>query len=100
MHDFHVHLDYLGSCNHIASVLFRVESAVEIRATCTEILCKWNAPKGSVRKPGKWNDALLSSGEHSQKVGKKENRKNGVKRKNFNPFSLSSRGTSRYSYNF
>ncbi|XP_070208037.1 uncharacterized protein [Littorina saxatilis] len=43
----------LGSCNHIAGVLFRVEAAVKIGATQrtgTEVSCQWAVPKGPVSR--------------------------------------------------
>ena len=39
----------LGTCNHVAGMLFRVENAVRTGATNpskTSVLCQWNLPKG------------------------------------------------------
>lgn len=37
-----------GSCNHIAGLLFRVESAVRAGITsCTSNPCQWNVPTNS-----------------------------------------------------
>ncbi|XP_070174291.1 uncharacterized protein [Littorina saxatilis] len=51
----------LGSCNHIAGLLFRVESALKTGATKyvpTEQQCSWVVPGGPViRNPGMWKDA-------------------------------------------
>ncbi|XP_066934311.1 uncharacterized protein [Clytia hemisphaerica] len=53
----------LGSCNHVAGLLFRVEAAVLqgiTQETCTDIPSDWNRPKTKKQvKPGKLSNFLI-----------------------------------------
>ena len=55
--------DMLGSCNHIAGVLFRMEHAVKTgltRPASTSQSCKWNVPsKKNNIKTGKVSDLFV-----------------------------------------
>ena len=81
----------LGSCNHIARLLFRVEAAVTSGATrpsCTEVECSWVIPKGTAaRKPRKWCETSAIKDIYGQTVSRK--RKEGRKRTkhDFQPFT-------------
>ncbi|KAK7089418.1 uncharacterized protein [Littorina saxatilis] len=80
----------LGSCNHIAGLLFRVEAAVKCGATDlrgTENLCTWVAPSGSVaRKPGKWRDNHVAKDVYGQKTSRERKEEARRLRKDFQPF--------------
>ena len=60
----------LGSCNHVADLLFRVEAAVFIRVThttCTSILASWNVPsKKKQIIPGRIKDFLFKSESYTK----------------------------------
>ena len=61
----------LGSCNHVAGLLFRVEAAVLIgvtHPTCTSMLASWNVP--SKKKQiihGRIKDFLFKSESYTKK---------------------------------
>ena len=54
---------FLGSCNHVAGLLFRVEAAVLqglTQETCTDVPSDWNRPKTKKQvKPGKLSNFLI-----------------------------------------
>ncbi|KAK7090434.1 uncharacterized protein [Littorina saxatilis] len=81
----------LGSCNHIAGLLFRVEAAVKCGATdlrSTESLCSWVTPSGPVaRKPRRWRDTHVASDVYGQKTPRGYKEKARLERKKFQPFS-------------
>ena len=61
----------LGTCNHVAGLLFRVEAAVLIgvtRPACTSMLTSWNVPsKKKQIIPGRIKDFLFKSESCSKK---------------------------------
>lgn len=82
----------LGTCNHVAGVLFRVEHAVktgESKKTCTGKLSSWNVPKGKVNmKPTKACDSLWKKAHYGKKLCdvEKEKDKKALK-KDFTPLT-------------
>ena len=57
----------LGSCNHIAAVLFRVENFIKRGETCTDRLSVWNVPKlKTVIKPTKVKDLVWKKAHYSK----------------------------------
>ena len=61
----------LGSCNHVAGLLFRVEPAALIGVThpsCTFIIASWNAPSKKKQPiPGQIKYFLFKSGSYTKK---------------------------------
>ena len=61
----------LGSCNHVAGFLFRVEAVALIgvtHPTCTSMLASWNVPsKKKQIIPGRIKDFLLKSESYTKK---------------------------------
>lgn len=76
----------LGSCNHIAGVLFRIEHAVKTgmtRPTCTSKACEWTVPKKKTTiRPGKVSDFLWKKSHYSKLPANdaKENKANNTKK--------------------
>ena len=62
----------LGSCDHVAGLLFRVEAAVIIRVThptCTSMLASWNVPsKKKQIIPGRIKYFLFKSQSDTKKI--------------------------------
>ncbi|XP_052820515.1 uncharacterized protein LOC128246371 [Mya arenaria] len=84
----------LGSCNHVAGLLFRVEHAVKTGATkksSTSKLSEWNVPKGKPSmKPKKAVDAIWSKGRYDKRVTSEEEEKQRKEMKNkFTPLTKS-----------
>ena len=83
----------LGSCNHIAGLLFRVEAAVKSGATrpsCTEVECSWVIPQGTAaRKPRKWCETSAIKDKYGQKVLRKRKEERKRAKRDFQPFSES-----------
>ncbi|KAK7115821.1 uncharacterized protein [Littorina saxatilis] len=81
----------MGSCNHIAGLLFRVESEVKTGATKyvpTEQQCSWVVPGGPViRNPGMWKDAYVVRDSYRQKRTRQEKIEAQRAKQNFQPFS-------------
>ncbi|KAH3817671.1 uncharacterized protein LOC127882165 [Dreissena polymorpha] len=80
----------LGSCNHIAGVLFRIEEAVKTGQTlksCTSKPCEWTVPKKKTKvKAGRVSDFLLKKTSLSKlKVDKEKENEKAIKRRNFTP---------------
>ncbi|XP_065659185.1 uncharacterized protein LOC136083633 [Hydra vulgaris] len=65
----------LGSCSHVAGMLFRIEAAVLsgfTQRTCTEQLAKWNVPSKKKKiEPGKLTNFVVSTDHYRKKVLKK-----------------------------
>ena len=61
----------LGSCNHIAGLLFRIKTAVLIgvtHPTCTSILASWNIPSKKTKiTPGPVKNFLFKTETYSSK---------------------------------
>ena len=61
----------MGSCNHIAGLLFRIKTAVLIgvtHPTCTSILASWNIPsKKTTITPGPVKNFLFKTETYSSK---------------------------------
>jgi len=62
---------FLGSCNHVAGLLFRIEAAVLqgiTDETCAMKSCAWNVPKGKKHiKPGKLSNFLIKQDRYDKK---------------------------------
>ena len=62
----------LGSCDHVAGLLFRVEAAVIIRVThptCTSMLASWNVPSNKKQIiPGRIKYFLFKSQSDTKKI--------------------------------
>ncbi|KAH3823792.1 hypothetical protein DPMN_125614 [Dreissena polymorpha] len=80
----------LGSCNHIAGVLFRIEEAVktgQTRKSYTSKPCEWTVPKKQTKvKAGRVSDVLLKKTSLSKlEVDKEKENEKSMKRRNFTP---------------
>ncbi|XP_053389785.1 uncharacterized protein LOC128552753 isoform X2 [Mercenaria mercenaria] len=84
----------MGSCNHIAGVLFRMEYAVKTgmtRPTSTSKACEWTVPKKKTTvKMGKARDFTWKKAKYTQlpRNKDKENETN-IKKLNFTPLNKS-----------
>lgn len=81
----------LGSCNHVAGLLFRVEAAVKggvTQKSATEVSCQWIIPKGPVgRKPQAVCETLLSKDKYGKKTSQEEKLANKQVRDRYTAFS-------------
>jgi hypothetical protein len=82
----------LGSCNHIAGVLFRVEDSVkrgQTTTSCTDKLSVWNVPKVKVTiKPTKAKDLMWRKGHYTKlAVDKEDETKKAKLKQAFTPLS-------------
>ena len=63
---------FLGSCNHVAGLLFRVEAAVLLgvtHSTCTSKLALWTIPsKKKTIQPGKLSSFFIKQDRYDKKV--------------------------------
>ena len=61
----------IGSCNHVAGLLFRVEAAVLIgvaHPTCTTRRSEWNVPKGKKLRLGEITSFLFVQDTYTKKA--------------------------------
>ena len=83
----------LGSCNHIAELLFRVEAAVKSGATrpsCTETECSGVILQGTAaRKPRKGCETSAVQDKYGHKVSRKRKQERKPAKRDFQPFNES-----------
>lgn len=80
----------LGSCNHVAAILFRIEAAVSsgvTKPTCTSKSCSWTVPSTNKKFVIKPISDITFTKEHYRKRASKESREK--LKKKFKAFSPS-----------
>lgn len=57
------------TCNHVAALLFRVESANKLGLTsCTSLPCQWKVPAATKVVPTKIKDLTIRKSRHGQGI--------------------------------
>lgn len=57
------------TCNHIAALLFRVESENKLGLTsCTSLPCQWKVPAATKVAPTKIKDLTIQKSRHGQGI--------------------------------